>query len=441
MVGRRIFMACAASMLVAAPAGADESSMHDLIGVLKERGVLEEGEYERIAAKNAAYEAEQREANKPTLSFWGDFRGRYEGFIYDEDETGVERTNRHRARYRFRLNGKAEINPRATVHFRLASGGDDPRSTNQTLGSALDFDTDDIRLDLAYARISPFVKDRFGDGGRLAFELGKVPNPFRWKKGKDFMLWDGDITLEGATIRSSYAVTDGLETFFSGGYYILDENSRNKDPHLWGAQVGFHAEPGESVAFGGRASYYHFDSLDMAFHLRGEDGTGGVTSAGGNIRDGLSGGFGGQNVQVVEAAAYVQLLTDTSWPVTIYGSWANNLTAEKSSIMPPAGQEDTAWGGGVEIGDKKKWLKVGAGYWHIEANAFPSQFIDSDLFDGRTNREGWAAYVSRAILKNTDLNLTAFFSDEINDNVPPFNDSVPNAERVRIQADLVFKFK
>ena len=37
---------------------ADESSMHDLIVVLKERGVIGEEDYESIAAKNAAYEAE-----------------------------------------------------------------------------------------------------------------------------------------------------------------------------------------------------------------------------------------------------------------------------------------------------------------------------------------------------------------------------------------------
>lgn len=442
---RFAWAACAAFGLTTSVAGtsaaADESSLHDLIVVLKERGVIEESDYESIAARNAAYEAQQKEARKPTLSFWGDFRGRYEGIFYDKDETGVERTNRHRGRYRLRLNGMAEVNSRAKVFFRLVSGVDDPRSANQSFGTNLDFDTDQIRLDMAYAHLSPFPNSRMGENGSLAFEIGKVPNPFRWKVGKDWMLWDGDITLEGVSIRSAYDLADGFETFFSGGYYVIDENSRDKDPHLWAGQVGFHVEPAESIRLGGRATYYHFDSLDMAFHLRGEDGTGGVTSSGGNIRDGLSGGFGGQNVQVVEASAYLALLTDTSWPVLLYGTWANNLTAEKSAIAPPAGQEDVAWGGGIEIGDKKRFVKLGAGYWHVEANAFPSQFIDSNLFDGRTNREGWAFYASRQILSNTDVNLTAFLSDEIEDDVPPFGDSVPDAERFRLQADVVFKFK
>lgn len=440
-VATALGFALALGMAAPAWSAEGEGSMHDLIVVLKERGVIDEGDYESIAAKNAAYEAKQAEDRKPALSFWGDFRGRYEAFVYDRDETGVERTNRHRARYRFRLNGKADINPRATVFFRVASGGDDARSTNQTLGSGLDFDTDDLRLDLAYARISPFVNDKVGENGKLAFEIGKVPNPYTWKKGKDFMLWDGDLTFEGASIRSSYRVNEVLELFASGGYYILDENSTAKDPHLWAIQTGFHAEPTDGVAFGGRTSYFHFDSLDPAFHLRGEDGTAAPSGSGGNLRDGLSGGVGGQNVKVVEATGYVGLLTETDWPVLIYGTWANNLTAEQSSLFPNADQADTAWGAGVELGDKKKFVKVGVGYWHIEANSFPSQFIDSDLFDGRTNREGWAVYGSRSILRNTDLNLTFFFSDEIEDAVPPYGDSVPNADRMRVQADVVFKFK
>jgi len=435
--------ALGAALAVAPPVGAaeNESSLHDLIVVLRERGVIDEGDYESIAAKNAAYEVQQAEDRKPALSFWGDFRFRSEHFVYDQDATGVERTNRHRLRYRLRLNAKAEINDHASLFMRFASGEDDPRSTNKTLGSGVDFDTDDFRIDRAYAHLSPFAHDRVGETGRLALEVGKVPNPFVWKKGKDFMLWDNDIHPEGVSILSSVELADGLEAFLNGGYYILDENSTRKDPHVWAGQVGFHATPGNAVELGARGSYFHFDSLDAAFHARGVDGTGGSTSAGGNIVDGLSGGQGGQNVQVVEASAYVGLFTDTSWPVLLYGTWANNLTAERSVLFPAAGDEDTAWGAGVEIGNKSEYVMLGVGYWHIEANAFPSQFIDSDLFDGRTNREGWAVYGSRSLWKNTDLNVTAFLVDEIEDDVPPFGDSVPDADRVRVQADLVFKFK
>lgn len=435
---------CAIGVLGMGPSpvlAAEDGSMQDLITILRDRGVIDENDYEGMSARNAAYEAQQEQDRMPALSFWGDFRFRSEHFEYDEDETGSERVDRHRLRYRFRLNGKAEINDHAQVFVRLASGDDDPRSTNKSLGSSLDFDTDDFRIDRAYARVSPFAFGKFGEGGTLWFELGKLPNPFTWKQGRDAMIWDGDLSLEGATMRVGWDVGNGVDLFANGGYYVIDENSTSKDPHMVAGQIGFHADAADSVELGGRASFFHFDSLDAAFHGRGFDGTGAPTSAGGNILDGLTGGVGGQNLQVVETTAYLALLTDTDWPVLVYGSWSNNLTAEASNLVPNTGEEDTAWGVGVELGNKKKYVKVGVGYWSIEANAFPSQFIDSDLFDGETNREGWAVYASRQVWKNTDVNLTAFISDEIEKDRPAFDESIANAERVRVQADLVFKFK
>jgi hypothetical protein len=125
--------------------------------------------------------------------------------------------------------------------------------------------------------------------------------------------------------------------------------------------------------------------------------------------------------------------------ITGYGTYARNLDARTSKLFPGAGAEDTAWGVGLEVGDSKKFVKLGAGYWHIEANAFPSMFIDSDFLDGRTNREGYAFYGSRQILRNTEIKLALFVTDEIQDEAA-FAASVRNAERLRLQSDIVFKF-
>ena len=63
-----------------------------------------------------------------------------------------------------------------------------------------------------------------------------------------------------------------------------------------------------------------------------------------------------------------------------------------------------------------------------------------DLFDGRTNREGWLIYGSREIFPNTDLNLTTFLSQAMNDSLPTYQNSALNAKRLRLQADLLVKF-
>lgn len=427
------------------PAGADDGPVvEDILQVLRERGIVDDNEYQRLASKNAKYEAE-RNSWVPEIDWSGDFRFRHESWWYEYDQTGAERNDRYRIRYRFRIKGVIGINDYADVIFRLVSGGDDNRSNNQTLGSAVDFDTDDIRLNLAYAKLTAPESWFPLPGGKAVLEMGKVPIPFIWKttgmkKGKDFMLWDADVAPEGVSLLLSSKPAERTRLFATAGYYIIDENSQAKDPHFWGIQGGAHQELSEDLVLGARASWYQFRSIDGAFNARGAFGTaaGGVTSGGGNILDGLNDDINGNPFSVVETGAYLTYSGFESWPITVYGTYARNLDA-RTSRLTGAGAEDTAWGVGVEVGDSKKYAKLGVGYWHIEANAFPSMFIDSDFLDGRTNREGYAIYGSRQILDNTELNLTLFVIDEIQDDTP-FLTSVRNAERMRLQSDIVFKF-
>ena len=414
-----------------------DPALTELVQILKNQGVLDEAEYTHLTAKAAKQEEKQSWTDRITL--WGDLRGRYEGFFYTGDDDDVP--DRSRLRYRLRLNGKAEINSRAQVLFRIASGSDDNRSTNQTLGNDPDFASDAIWIDRAYVRISPFVDGLLpGEGGTAWIEFGKVPNPYVWKHGKDFMLWDHDINLEGANVLFENDISDRINVFASTGYYVVDELSSHADPNLVAGQVGGHFRLADGVTAGTRVSYFRFGDMNEAEIGRGVDGTDGVTSGGGNIVDGLTGDPFGGSMNVIESGVYLDLDLIESWPITLYANVSSNLSAESSDLFPQAGREDLAWGVGGEIGDKKKWLKLGIGYWQIEANAFPSQFIDSDLFDGYTNRKGFAFYGSRQILENTDLNITALLSDPIDDSLPAFADSVAKAERVRIQADMIFKF-
>jgi hypothetical protein len=402
-----------------APAGADEDGavVEEILQVLKDRGIVDEAEYQRLAAKNAKYEAE-RSSWMPEIDWSGDFRFRHESWWYDTDATDVERNDRYRIRYRFRLKGELNINEYADVVFRLVSGGNDDRSNNQTLGSLVDFDTDDIRLNLIYAKMrAPSSWLPFPEG-KAVLEMGKVPIPFIWKtsgmkKGKDFMLWDADLAPEGVSLLLSSKPVERTRFFATFGYYIIDENSQAKDPHFWGIQAGAHHELSEDVVLGARASWYEFRSIDPAFNARGATGlaAGGVTSGGGNIPDGLNGDITGSRFSVVETGAYLTYGGFESWPITLYGTYARNLDAESSTLFPGAGSEDTAWGVGVEAGDSKKIV----------------------------NRRGFTFYGSREILRNTEIKLTLFVIDKIESDAA-FLQSVRNANRMRLQSDIVFKF-
>ena len=413
-------------------ADGDETVTEEVLRILNERGIIEEGDYARLVSKNQAYEKEHA-SRLPRLEFFGEFRGRYESFFYDDDKFDSDQPDRSRIRYRLRFGAGAEINDYIALKFRLSTGNDHD-GRNQTLGSGLDFDPDSFNLDYAYVDLRPFrAVDAPVAGGYFVARFGKMPNPFRWKIGKDWMLWDGDITPEGGAIEFGAAPSEALKLWGKVGYFIDDENSTSRDPHFLALQGGGDLAVSEILELGGRLSWYSFSSIDSAFLDRNFEE--------GNVFDGLDGSTGGTGFDVKEVAAYLRWAGIEDWPVLVYATYARNFDAESSTLFPGIDEEDAAYGIGAEIGDKKKWVKLGLGFWHVEANAFPGRLTDSNLLDSRTNREGWAVYGSRSILDNTDFNVTLFFgSDAIDDDLPGLASSVANAERVRLQTDLVVKF-
>ena len=374
------------------------------------------------------------------LKLGGSIRGRYEYINWLNDAAGEKKDDRGRFRYRLRLDGKAKINPNSQFYFRLVSGTDS-RSGNVTLGSPVDFGPDEISIRYAALVISPWADGKLPSGnGKWSFDFGRVKNPYKWKgHGKDMMMWDGDISLAGAGTQFSHKLGDSGKFFVQTGYYVIDENSKEntQDPYMAPLQGGI-IFGGDKTTAGVRATYYYMGELDAAFIMRGVDGTNGVTSSGGNIEDGLTGSADGGNLQVVEAQAFFATGLG-SVPLVLSGGYANNNSAKASVMYEGVGKNSVAYNFGVEAGSKKKALKAGIGWYHIEANAFPSQFIDSDLLDGYTNREGVLFFLAKTVMKNTDLGLQFFRSDAIEFG-DAFSESTENSKRNRLQIDMLYKF-
>jgi hypothetical protein len=413
-----------------------------LVKTLHDRGVIDEQEYTDISAKAAATQAEQAPGWWSRMTVWGDFRTRYEGFFYKRDPDGERADDQQRGRYRLRVGLASQINDYARVVMQFSTGGGDNRSGNQTFGGNLDFGKDLIEVDLAYLQFEPFPKDgALPLDSQLFVDVGRMPNPFIWKNGRDLMLWDNDINLSGVDVRYTAKPFEAVDLFANTGYFIDDENASSKDPALYAAQLGAHARATDHISFGGRVSFFQFLSLDDAFVERAANSTNGpsVTTGGGNILDGLTGSANGGEAGILATGAYLTCTCFEAWPVTLYGSFSNNVNAEASNLFPEAGKESIAWAVGLELGDKKRYAQIGAGFLHQEANAFPSMLVDSDFLDGRTNREGWIVYGSRQLFPNMDLNLTAFLGDAIEKGAA-FDDSVPGAHRLRLQADVLVKF-
>jgi hypothetical protein len=375
------------------------------------------------------------------LKFGGSIRGRYEyiNWMNDSSTDGETRDDRGRFRYRLRLDAKAKINPNAGAYFRLVSGTDS-RSGNVTLGSNPDFGPDSFSIRYAAMVITPWDDGLLPSGnGKWSFDFGRVKNPYMWKgHGKDMMIWDGDISLAGLGTQFSHKLGGSGKFFLQTGYYAIDENSSNdsKDPYMAPVQGGVIF--GKDTSFGIRGSYYYMSELDAAFIMRGVDGTDGTTSAGGNIEDGLTGDSEGGDLAVVETQAFFATGLG-SIPLVVSGGYSDNTSAQASVLYPGVEKNSVAYNFGIELGSKKKALLGGLGWYHIEANAFPAQFIDSDLLDGYTNREGVLLFLAKTVMKNTELGLQFLRSDAI-ETGDGFSESTKNSKRNRLQIDMIYKF-
>jgi hypothetical protein len=197
-----------------------------------------------------------------------------------------------------------------------------------------------------------------------------------------------------------------------------------------GAQGGLGFAPVEDIDTGLRVSVYRWGSDTSDFQASANEF--------GALSDfDLAGDPISNDYSVLEAGAFARFKYIEDWPILVYGQFAQNVDAES---IAGAGKQDTGWGAGVEVGDKKKLVMLGAGYYSEEANFSPAQFTDSDLFDGYTNREGWLVYLARELFPNTEVNLTLFKDDAIEDGAIFAVDGAPSADRMRLQTDFIVKF-
>jgi hypothetical protein len=413
----------------AVPGGAEENpALVEALQIMRDRDMIDDAKHAELIAKNHAWEA-SHPSLLSRLEWSGDVRGRLENFWYSEDDFGLsdpDTQDRTRGRYRLRVGARAKINDWFAAGFRVASGDGSNRSTNESFGAEDDFIPDPIFIDQAWVELG-VPKRHLPETMALKTIVGKQANPFLWKNGKDYMVWDQDIMPEGVALQVSGMPIEMLSLYGNAGYFIADENGGGEDPHVLGFQGGFGLSPLPCFEFGTRVSWYDWRSINDAFLDRAAN-FGSVV----DDEDGFS---------VGEVAAYTRIKAIENWPILIYGHIAQNLEADSPAGVP---DEDLGWGGAIEIGDKKRLL-IGGGYYHVEANFSPAQFTDSDLFDGYTNREGFTAYVTREIFANTELTVTMFHGDAIDDDDAFDIEAVtgtdtPSAERYRLQTDIMVKF-
>ncbi len=375
-------------------------------------------------ASNAS--AADGEAWYDRISFKGDFRARDEVFVREGDK------DRHRLRYRLRGGASTEVNDHIKVGFRLATGSD-ANSGNQTLGSgqadgkSIDFDPDGVFIDKAYLTLKPHgaEKPMFGDSKSITF--GKMSNPFKTKGiGPSQIIWDGDQNPEGVALQWGASPRDCWDTNLDVAYFVIDENNRDpsRDPAIFAVQLDNSVKVTDDISFKSHVTYNALRKLTADAIARGVENGGNTTGITSN-----------NHIDIIEFHGGTTWQAHEDWPVTLWGNVVFNLSADGVG----EGKQNTAFGAGLIVGNKKTIAEVGAGYFQIEADAVPGILLDSDVFDGVSNGEGWRIHATRTLWKNTDLNLIAYIGDELDEDVSALQDKTPG-DRVRIQTSVQVKF-
>jgi hypothetical protein len=427
----------------------------------------------------------------------GDFRFRDEGRLFDKNNaldfvnvaainTGSpfntdpttnphnppivnSRKDRNYLRIRARLGLEADVDPRLTAYFRVATGDQpNPDSTTKTLGGY--FTNKDIWLDRAYVDYRPF------DGAHLW--LGRMANPFHLAE----LVWDDDVNPDG--IAASY------EHRFGGAFPLdygndgdpstalaSDKKSLGRDKWIFAGQIGATWAVTPSVTTSLNAAYYDYSHVagqlspscsNLADFCLTDYSRPGYSQKGNTlfaIRDITTTDPTNQAApQYFGLASQFRVLAisgDADWRIAdalhlvLSGHYAKNLAYSEAATLArgfnpaqglsqivnnnescsvalvgglcPPGKSlfksgDTAWLVRATIGtgviDKRGDWELTASYRHIEPDALLDAFTDQDFHLGGTNAEGWTIGGKYGLMRHTSIGARWMSTREISG--PPF---------------------
>ncbi len=373
-------------------------------------------EMKQVAKEAAKEEAKGGAVKLPSwvenTKFKGDFRLRYQ----KEDTENDGNVARKRSRIRLRAGVESKVSDQWKAGFGLATGGTDPRSTNQTLDNT--FETPDIRLDYAYAQYK--LNKMFDVSG------GKIKNPF-W--GTKDLLWDGDIRPDGIAAGIESEISPDLEFFATPVYFILEEFANtSKDPAMMAIQPGINWKINKSVSLKLAGTYYNFIDVkgsDMSIH-----------SAGTNSRDNA-------NKWVYDydsIAADAELGVKVSGMVPYFGLFGQYVVSNADDSQDMDGYKDNkGWLAGFKVGHKSV---KDLGHWQfkynyrkLEKDAWPDWLPDSDFYGGATGVKGSEFELALGVYKNVTFGVDYYMTEPIR--LAP---GALSMDQDLLQLDLVVKF-
>ena len=331
----------------------------------------------------------------------GDFRYRYEAIDVEDSKS------RDRNRIRARPEIIATLPENVTVGFGLATGSDDPVSSNQTLGAGNS--SKQINLDLAYARWLP-IENAY-------IEAGKFKNPLFTPQGTA-MLWDGDWRPEG------FNAGWNSDNFFATGLvnWLESDSKSSNEEVAWGIQGGLKFDIAGAnlvtavgyydIPVKGNASYYDDSFFGNSF----------VVNNGVDVYE--------YDYELLELSAQL-VMSLFEQPLSIYGDYVQNQDPD---------DYNTGWLAGIMLGKasgKGTW-QIAYEYEDLEADAAFGLVTDSDFGGGGTDAKGSKLTGAYGINKQWNLAFTWYIDNKAGEKT--FKDEGGAVGYDRFMIDTNFKY-
>ena len=295
---------------------------------------------------------------------------------------------RGRQRIRARLGADFQADESMLLGFRVATGGTGITSTNQTLDDG--FANKEFGVDLAYVKWDA-VKG-------VSFLGGKMKNPF-FRSMKSSLVWDSDVTPEGAAVKAKLNVS-GAKVFSNIGGFVLEERSADENALVYGGQVGFDSKKTSVGQFVAGAGAYIFAGIQNQ-----------------NVIANSAKSFGNTVNNVSASAVQNQLVNDFH----VYNAFFQ-YKAKISNIPVSVGadfiyngaidNDNVGYLGAIKFGSKKLSLPLTASYTYrlVESDATLGSLTDSDVFNGGTDGKGHLIQSAYHFSKNASAGTSLFLS-------------------------------
>ncbi|HZL78433.1 MAG TPA: putative porin [Candidatus Limnocylindrales bacterium] len=428
-----------ATALASLATQARAQSSDALIDKLVEKGVLTVNEAKdlRDEADKDFKTAFQAKTGMPDwvsgYKFSGDVRGRLD-HISGDNNLMIDRL---RLRYRVRFGVTVNMLDNLEAGLRLGSGDSagNPLSNNTTAEN--NFSKKPIWVDTAYGKWTAINSA----GWLLSTTIGKMDNPFAFTP----MVFDPDLTPEGAAIQGSYLINDKHTVAFNGGAFVMDEEKSNThDPMMYGGQVLWNAKWNAKWASSVGVGAFQIVNPEQLSNANVAQNNQGNTRTGGGLLL--------NNYNPIIADASVTYTLDSfpfytgAFPIKFAGEYIEN---------PGASKNNTGYWAGVTFGKsgtKRTW-DLSYRYEYLEADAWYDQLVDDDNgafyqnaptggaagYFGGTNVKGHLVKLNYSFTDSFSFACSFFMNDLINQTVYS-NVAEPNSPTLRVMADLMWKF-